>query len=118
MAMGMAMTDRNKPGVAFWATVMLVVAVLYVLSFGPACWLCDRDVVSEELVESIYRPVIICAGATGPSWTALRWYGELLPTPQLTLNTTPFGHSGWRMPTAMKLALNESFRRYERNRTP
>jgi hypothetical protein len=34
------MTDRKKPGVAFWATVVVVVVlVAYPLSFGPACWL-------------------------------------------------------------------------------
>jgi hypothetical protein len=35
-----AMTsDRKKPGVAFWATVALVVALVgYPLSFGPAFW--------------------------------------------------------------------------------
>jgi hypothetical protein len=36
------MTDRKKPGVAFWATmvvvVLLVVLVGYALSWGPACW--------------------------------------------------------------------------------
>src|SRR5882672_7949859 len=33
------MTDRKKPGVAFWATVVVVaMPLLYVLSFGPACW--------------------------------------------------------------------------------
>ncbi len=32
------MSDRKKPGVAFWATVaLLVVLVWYPLSFGPAC---------------------------------------------------------------------------------
>jgi hypothetical protein len=31
--------DRKKPGVAFWATVVVaVVLVGYPLSFGPACW--------------------------------------------------------------------------------
>jgi hypothetical protein len=36
------MTDRKKPGVAFWATVALVVVlVAYPLSFGPACWIWD-----------------------------------------------------------------------------
>ena len=29
------MTDRKKPGVAFWATVMVVVVLAYVLSIGP-----------------------------------------------------------------------------------
>jgi hypothetical protein len=32
------MTSHRKPGVAFWATVVLVVALVgYPLSFGPAC---------------------------------------------------------------------------------
>jgi hypothetical protein len=33
------MTERQKPGVVFWATVALVaVLVGYPLSMGPACW--------------------------------------------------------------------------------
>src|SRR5262245_4621476 len=34
------MTSRKKPGVAFWATVVVVVVLLaYPLSMGPACWI-------------------------------------------------------------------------------
>jgi hypothetical protein len=29
------MTDRKKPGMAFWATVVLVAALAYPLSIGP-----------------------------------------------------------------------------------
>jgi hypothetical protein len=37
------MTDRKKPGVALWATVMVVVALVgYPLSYGPARWLIQR----------------------------------------------------------------------------
>jgi hypothetical protein len=33
--------ERKKPGVAFWATVVVVAVLLaYPLSFGPACWIC------------------------------------------------------------------------------
>jgi hypothetical protein len=36
-------SDRKKPGVAFWATVVLVVVLVgYPLSFGPAAWLAIR----------------------------------------------------------------------------
>src|SRR5262245_14028997 len=32
-------SDRKKPGVAFWVTVVVVaLPLVYVLSFGPACW--------------------------------------------------------------------------------
>jgi len=32
-------SDRKKPGVAFWTTVVVVVVVTYVASSGPAAWL-------------------------------------------------------------------------------
>jgi hypothetical protein len=33
------MTDPKKPGLVFWASVIVVVALIaYPLSFGPACW--------------------------------------------------------------------------------
>jgi hypothetical protein len=35
--------QRKRPSVAFWAAVGLVVlALLYVVSFGPACWIASR----------------------------------------------------------------------------
>jgi hypothetical protein len=35
--------DRKKPGIAFWATVALVVVLAgYPLSYGPAIWLANR----------------------------------------------------------------------------
>src|SRR5579864_3855419 len=35
------MNSRNKPGVAFWASVALVVALMvYPLSWGPVLWSC------------------------------------------------------------------------------
>jgi hypothetical protein len=36
-------SDRKKPGVAFWASVVLVVGLLvYPLSYGPAWWIVPR----------------------------------------------------------------------------
>jgi hypothetical protein len=43
------MTDRKKPGVAFWATVVVVAAltvpVLYVLTLGPIIWCHGRGLI-------------------------------------------------------------------------
>jgi hypothetical protein len=37
------MTDRKKPGVAFWAAVVVTVALVgYPLSIGPAYWIQTR----------------------------------------------------------------------------
>gem|GEM_PF-6477504 len=54
-------TDCKKPGVAFWATVAVVVALLYVASFGPAVSLCYRARDCNHAVGIIYRPIFTLA---------------------------------------------------------
>jgi hypothetical protein len=59
-------SDRKQPGVAFWTTIVVVVPVLYVLSFGPACWISSRRPVgtgetsarSAKIVSIAYRPMM------------------------------------------------------------
>ena len=88
------MTDRKKPGVAFWATVVASMPVLYVLGFGPACWLVDRGWLTgrpRELAGDFYTP-IVWAYVYGPSsvshtieWYATLWSGlqdEEVPPPR------------------------------------
>ncbi len=52
-------TDRKKPGVAFWATVVVVcLPLLYVLSVGPACWVATHtDLFGNGDLPVIYRPI-------------------------------------------------------------
>jgi hypothetical protein len=53
------MTDRKKPTAGFWVTVALVgVLVAYPLSFGPACWLSDRDIVPYRSTYVVFAPLI------------------------------------------------------------
>jgi hypothetical protein len=65
--------DRKKPGVAFWATVVVVVVlVLYPLSIGPAYFFAFRifslpkvnEYRATRAVELAYLPVWWAAGAT------------------------------------------------------
>ena len=49
-------TPRKKPGFVFWATVVLAVPVLYVLSWGPACWIISRTG-GEDALGAVYRPI-------------------------------------------------------------
>jgi hypothetical protein len=69
------MTDRKKPGMAFWATVVVVVALLaYLLSFGPACWLSAKrpgDRTRPHSAMMVYLPL----GAIANSET---WAGEIV----------------------------------------
>lgn len=52
------MDDRKKPGIGFWATVVVVtLLVLYPLSFGPACWFTSRFDYGRKQMPFVYRPV-------------------------------------------------------------
>ena len=71
------MTDRKKPGVAFWATVGLVTPVLYFLSAGPIIWLYAHDAIpnwADAPLTWLYAPL---------DWAAHKfpklffWYAEL-----------------------------------------
>ncbi len=58
------MTDRKKPGVAFWSTVVLaVVLVGYPLSFGPACWIAISYPAIVKPVGYLYWPLTRIAWA-------------------------------------------------------
>src|SRR5262245_50887509 len=54
------MTDaqNKRPGVAFWATVVAVVVLVYPLSFGPACWITSRADCGKGLLPVVYRPIL------------------------------------------------------------
>lgn len=51
--------NRQKTGVAFWATVALVVVLVgYPLSFGPACWIASRSFPhNHHAFRMAYRPI-------------------------------------------------------------
>ena len=54
------MTSRKKPGVAFWATMVVVVAlVVYPLSAGPALWIAHQDIPQWSLnaICFVYAPM-------------------------------------------------------------
>src|SRR5580704_8634282 len=77
-------TDRKKPGVAFWATVVVVVALVgYPLSFGPACWLADRNAFLVPAVGMVYKPPVRAAiFGPEPIKTVLLQYAELGAPPR------------------------------------
>jgi hypothetical protein len=51
--------SREKPGVAVWVTVAVVVALIaYPLSYSPACRLADWEVLPRERTHEFYGPLL------------------------------------------------------------
>jgi hypothetical protein len=72
------MTDRKKPGVAFWATVVVVVSLIgYPLSLGPAVWLTARGYFRDSAVQSFYMPVLWSAAQAESLESVVTWWGSL-----------------------------------------
>jgi hypothetical protein len=71
------MTSRKKPGVAFWATVVVVVLMGYPLSLGPACWISSRTKTGGAVVSMFYRPMMWGMSRSGRVSNALSWYSDL-----------------------------------------
>ncbi len=77
--------DCKKPGVAFRTTVTFVIVLLYVVSFGPACWLSSRSGFGRQELTTIYRPILMLMNIDdSPS--------DLIP--RLT-PTAPSDHGRW-----------------------
>ncbi len=84
------MTSGKKPGIAFWATVVLVLVLAYPLSFGPACWITSRAEWLQPAFEYAFWPLVWAANRTTPaSWDLLRPYATcgmpemgLIPLPE------------------------------------
>jgi len=51
-----------------------VALVLYVLSTGPVCRLCDKGLVPQRIVETVYLPVIYVGDRFSIPHDFLSWY--------------------------------------------
>jgi len=70
------MNDDRKPFWPWIVAVLIGLPVLYVASFGPACWLNERRYLGRAVVEAIYSPVLATAeNSRLPK--AIDWYACL-----------------------------------------
>ena len=71
--------ERKRPGVAFWSTIVVVVALAYPLSAGPACWVSSRWG-DGTVVSKLYEPLanIAFADDDGALAKIFIWYSMLL----------------------------------------
>src|SRR5262245_30846512 len=100
------MTDRTKPGVAFWATVVaVVVLVAYPLSFGPACWIKYDPKRQEVVAPKVYWPLGWIMNTTDPSASnrysvqkVMQWYiGIGVPKRIRVTVPTHYRDGNWRL---------------------
>jgi len=74
------MTSTHKPTSALWITLALVVMlVVYPLSFGPACWLMVNHLppVAVTILLVPYMPLMLVAETNEPMHELLQWYVDL-----------------------------------------
>jgi hypothetical protein len=69
---------------ALWPVVTAVLIglpLLYVASFGPACWLSFKEKVPSSVVAVIYRPLLLTTRGEGWGYVALDKYAGLCGCP-------------------------------------
>jgi hypothetical protein len=102
------MSNRKKPGMAFWATVLMAVVLIgYPLSFGPACWWFSTPLSSHmeyvawdgpdpECPPQIYWPIgWIAENGPGPVGDAIFRFASLFQPYSITLPTGPSASHAW-----------------------
>ncbi|MGE5194175.1 MAG: hypothetical protein ACM3U2_16890 [Deltaproteobacteria bacterium] len=74
--------DRRNPVWPWIAALLIGLPVLYVESFGPACWLADRDALSFRTVVRGYPWLYQLATYNKQPWgRGLRWYANAAKSP-------------------------------------
>lgn len=69
---------RRSDPIARFAIAFL--QILYVLSFGPACWLVTRKVVPLSAVKAAYGPLVYVIGSSPHLSRLAYWYCDPAPT--------------------------------------
>jgi hypothetical protein len=71
------MNEEGKRRIWPWIAAGLIgFPVLYVLSFGPACWLCANGKITGLATARLYRPLIMTE--VRPVAHCVSWYNGLL----------------------------------------
>ena len=51
------MSDDRKPLLPWIVTLLIGLPVIYVASFGPACWLTDEAIVPDAVTHRVFGPL-------------------------------------------------------------
>lgn len=69
--------NRRERWAKWTLAAVVAVPVLYVLSFGPACWISSRANSGSSVVSAVYRPLTWGASRNNHVDDALSWYSEI-----------------------------------------
>lgn len=54
------MSDERKKPVWPWIAALLIgLPLMYVVSFGPACWVSSRAAIALQVLPTVYRPILM-----------------------------------------------------------
>jgi hypothetical protein len=87
--------EQKKGGAAFWLTVAMVAALIaYPVLFGPACYLCEKNLLSQKVAWVMFRPMTWLA-RTGPAPVSrlIAGYAELCGDQR---RLVAYWFDGWR----------------------
>ena len=71
------MSDDRKPLWPWIVALLIGLPVVYVASFGPACWLADRHLMSFRIVVQGFPGLCRSATHNKQAWgRGLRWYAN------------------------------------------
>ena len=57
-----------------WVAVGIAIPILYVLSVGPACWVCVHTGTQFSSPPIFYWPIGVAYNSFGPFHDFMRWY--------------------------------------------
>ncbi len=76
------MGDERKPLWPWTVALLIGLAVLYVASFGPACWITSRTAAGASEVTAIYAPLTRGLARQNRISDALNWYATVGAKPR------------------------------------
>jgi hypothetical protein len=117
--LGVRIVNRRERWAKWTAAGTVVLPALYVLSFGPACWISSRtetdvpmdDDVESSFVAAAYQPVLSIAWrGPKPIRDSVRWYAHLLANESWGF---AYGHGGCHWGHFVPMCMNMQGRNLE-----
>jgi hypothetical protein len=69
--------ERHKSSVTFWCEIAALILIGYPLSFGPVCWIHQREKVAGRAIWVAYYPALWAANQNHAIDDGLLWYAGL-----------------------------------------